>query len=412
LLKAYSGLSRLLTRSGAWAATERLLEDRLRLARDAGIAKAEAVALTDLAELRLLQGNEPAAWNVITAALERHGQTVYARTQRILGRVLLARGQQADAVAALEKGLAAARLKGALEEQILVGFELALAHADAGNTEAAREQLNAAESITSLDPALSLLGRALYTRGRIALAENQLAEANRAFQQSLSLLQTVGDPFRTGLCHIAIGQLRMRMGRAGSARAHLEEAQQTFTKLGAAREVERVSQLLSSGSFENVEAALTRTLSSTRLLSLTAPLSMANIPTMNLDAIVQDKPKPFRVLVAEANEDLADLLKKGMEVENFVVESVPDGRQALDRALDGEAGYDMLVLDALLEHRSGFDVCRELRKRHVEKPVILLGGRQGVEDKIEALQAGADDFLSKKNIVFEELLAKMEALLR
>jgi DNA-binding response OmpR family regulator len=53
-----------------------------------------------------------------------------------------------------------------------------------------------------------------------------------------------------------------------------------------------------------------------------------------------------------------------------------------------------------------------MRKSKRETPVILLGGRQGVEDKIEALQSGADDFLSKRNLVFEELMAKIDALLR
>ena len=73
--------------------------------------------------------------------------------------------------------------------------------------------------------------------------------------------------------------------------------------------------------------------------------------------------------------------------------------------------YDLLVLDTLLEHRSGFDVCRDLRKAKLGVPLILLGSRQGSEDKIEALQAGADDFLCKKGMAFEELLAKMESIL-
>ena len=78
----------------------------------------------------------------------------------------------------------------------------------------------------------------------------------------------------------------------------------------------------------------------------------------------------------------------------------------------GLACIPVLILDALLEHKSGFDICREMRKSKRETPVILLGGRQGVEDKIEALQSGADDFLSKRNLVFEELMAKIDALLR
>jgi DNA-binding response OmpR family regulator len=123
-------------------------------------------------------------------------------------------------------------------------------------------------------------------------------------------------------------------------------------------------------------------------------------------------PAMQKILVAVANEDLANLLKRGLEVENYLVERAQDGREALQRAMTNASSYQLLVLDALLEHKSGFDICREMRKSKRETPVILLGGRQGVEDKIEALQSGADDFLSKRNLVFEELMAKIEALLR
>jgi DNA-binding response OmpR family regulator len=119
-----------------------------------------------------------------------------------------------------------------------------------------------------------------------------------------------------------------------------------------------------------------------------------------------------KILVAIANEDLANLLKRGLEVENYIVDRAQDGREAIGRAMSQSYSYQLLILDALLEHKSGFDICREMRKSKRETPVILLGGRQGVEDKIEALQSGADDFLSKRNLVFEELMAKIEALLR
>lgn len=127
-----------------------------------------------------------------------------------------------------------------------------------------------------------------------------------------------------------------------------------------------------------------------------------------------------RILVAVSSDELAAVLHRGLEVENFFVDRVQNGREALERALSPSSKlggspsqpYQLLLLDALLEYKSGFDICRELRKVKRETPVILLGGRQGVEDKIEALQAGADDFLSKRNLVFEELLAKIEALLR
>jgi len=149
----------------------------------------------------------------------------------------------------------------------------------------------------------------------------------------------------------------------------------------------------------------------TRTLSMTAPLSMSMLkPAVAEEARTAGGPR--RVLVAEADEALCSLLVRGLEVENYRIDTVLDGRSAIERVESQPARYDMLLLDALLEHRSGFDVCREVRKRKLEMPIVLLGGRQGVEDKIEALQAGADDFIGKRGMVFEELLAKMDALLR
>jgi len=408
LLKAYSSLARVLMRLGSWAAAERLLADRLRLAREHDLRKAEAVALTDLAEFRFLRGETAEAAEVIKAALRRHGETVYARTQRILGRILAARGSRAEAVEALARGLEAARAKGALEEQVLIGLELALVRLEGGDPQGARAALEAAESITSLDPALNLMARALYTRGALEAAAGQAAEAGRSFTQSLSIFQTIGDPFRAGLCEAAIGALRARSGRFESARAHLEEARRVFARLGARAELRRVEEQLAADPLARVKAALTRPVAA---LSLTAPLSMAGVSHKPPEATAAP-PAPRRVLVAAASEELAGMLARGLEVENYAVDRVADGGAALARAFARDGGYSCLLLDALLEHRSGFDVCRELRRHRLETPVILLGGRHGLEDKIEALQAGADDFLSKRNMAFEELMAKMEALLR
>lgn len=409
LLKAYSQLSRVLTRMGSWVAVERLLEDRLRLARENRLTKAEAIALTDLAEIRLLQGNASAANSVIETALQRHGATIYPRTQRILARVLSMRKQPAEAVAALVKGLEAARRKESFEEQVLTLLELTVAYLEVGNTEQARKQLEAAESVSSLDPALTLMGRALYTRGCLMVALNQPSDANLCFTQSLSIFKTIDDPYRMGQCHLVMGTLRARLGRLESARAHLEEAQRIFNKLGAVSELHNVELQLGSGTYDQVQASMTMTMSSN--LYKTAPLALGLTQTLFPESITEHN-MPRRVLLAEASDELASLLMNGFEVENYIVDSVQDGRAALEKILDRDARYDLLVLDALLEHSSGFDICRELRKRKIEKPVILLGGRRGVEDKIEALQSGADDLISKDGLIFEELLAKMEALLR
>jgi tetratricopeptide (TPR) repeat protein len=407
-LKAYSSLSRVWTRLGMWSMTEKLMEDRLRLAREHKLSKAEAVALTDLAELKLLQGNLLAAEEAIEKSLERHGQNIYARTQRILGRILIARKQYAGAIEALEKGLVAARASRAIEEQALIGFELAQALAEDGDLAKAKEQLEAAESTTPLDPALNLMARDLYTRGFIHARAQELSEANRCFGQSLSIFQTIGDPYRSAICHEAIGVLRMEQRRNESARAHLEEARGAFARLGSMIELNRLESRLGSTELSGVQAAMTTLLSNAMggAMNGTARLSLEN------KTIIMAAPAMQKILVAVANEDLANLLKRGLEVENYLVERAQDGREALQRAMANASSYQLLVLDALLEHKSGFDICREMRKSKRETPVILLGGRQGVEDKIEALQSGADDFLSKRNLVFEELMAKIEALLR
>jgi tetratricopeptide (TPR) repeat protein len=403
-LKAYSSLSRVWTRLGSWSMTAKLMEDRLRLAREYRLAKAEAVALTDLAELKLLQGDLPAAEQAIEESLSRHGQTVYARTQRILGRILLARSRCAEAIEALEKGLAAARASLAIEEQALIGFELAQALAEDGDLAKAREQLEAAEATTPLDPALNLMARALYTRGFIHARAQEPNEANRCMGQSLSIFQTIGDPYRAALCHEATGVLRMSQLRHESARAHLEEARGAFARLGSVIELNRVEARLAESALSGVQAAMTTLL----------PAAMNGTARLSLEhkTLTMAMPAMPKILVAVANEDLANLLQRGLEVENYLVDRAQDGREALQRAMARSSSYQLLILDALLEHNSGFDICREMRKSKRETPVILLGGRQGVEDKIEALQSGADDFLSKRNLVFEELMAKIDALLR
>ncbi len=408
LLKAYSSFSRILARLGSWRAMEKLLDDRLRMARQHELSKAEAVALTDLAELKLLQGYLAAAEAAIEQAVQIHGQTAYARTQRILGRILQAHREPALAIEAFEKGLAAARERGAIEEQVLIGLELAQAFAESGDLTRARQQLETAEAATSLDPALNLMARALYTRGQIHVAANEHGEASRAFSQSLSIFQTIGDPFRAALCHAAIGELRLSQRRPESARAHMEEARAVFAKMGAMVELHNVEAKLATTDLSSVQPAMTVALSEmggTARLSLTRQMMTGGLQTTTLPGIQ-------RILVAVANEELAAILQRGLEVENYFVERVRDGREALERSLGQSQTYQLLLLDALLEHKSGFDICRELRKSKCQTPAILLGGRQGVEDKIEALQSGADDFLSKRNLVFEELLAKVEALLR
>ena len=407
LVKAYSGLSRVYARLGSWSAATRLFDDRMKLAQAENLGKAEALALTDLAELKLYQGDLTEARQAIEAAVAKHGETVYARTQRILGRIHLAHGERKEAVEQLEKGLAVAREKGALEEQVLCELKLANIYLDQKEFDKAITHITSAEMSTTLDPSLGLAGRVIFARANLYAAQKQYAEANRGFAQSLSIFQSIGDPYRTGQCEAAIGELRMHTGRLESARAHFERAQAIFAKLGATGELRRVETRLTAGLLVSVQGALTQAMPS---MSKTAFLSLAR-PAAEKGATAM-LPTAQTILLAIGLGELADLMGRGLEAENYVVERVQDGKTALAMVAGKERNFSLLVLDALLEFKSGFDVCRELRKAKLETPVILLGSRHGIEDKIEALQAGADDFLSKRNLVFEELLAKMEALLR
>ncbi len=409
LLKGYSSLSRALTRLGSWTTTARLVDERLQMARLHGVSKAEALALTDQAELKLLQGDLQGANESIDGALAAHGETIYARTQRILGRILQARALPTEAKVALETGLEAARKRGSIEEQVLISLELAQLVAEQGEIEKARELVESAEVTTALDPALNLTARALFTRGCINRRDNRINEANRCFSQSLSIFQTIGDPLRTALCHTEIGGLRLAQQRFASARAHLEEARGIFARLGAIAELKKVEGLLAIPMLSEVVAAMTTSLPG---LGGTSQLMMANKTLTGALQVLNGQQAIQRILVAVANDELANLLVRGLAVENYQVELVKNGREASSLALQESKTLHLLLLDALLEHQSGFDVCRELRKKKIETPVILLGGRQGLEDKIEALQSGADDFISKRNLILEELLAKIDALLR
>jgi two-component system alkaline phosphatase synthesis response regulator PhoP len=102
---------------------------------------------------------------------------------------------------------------------------------------------------------------------------------------------------------------------------------------------------------------------------------------------------------------LTDLLTS----EGYFVEAVHDGLEGLDRACTGE--FDLIILDIMLPGKSGFDVCRDLRREGILTPILMLTARGQVVDKVLGLKLGADDYLTKP---FEplELLARVEALLR
>jgi two-component system, OmpR family, response regulator MprA len=116
-----------------------------------------------------------------------------------------------------------------------------------------------------------------------------------------------------------------------------------------------------------------------------------------------------RVLIVEDDEATREVLDRGLREELFHVESVADGAAAEARAV--EDGFDLIVLDVMLPGHDGFMVCRRLRVRGVDTPILLLTGRDGLADRVRGLDAGADDYLAKP-FAFEELFARVRALTR
>jgi two-component system OmpR family response regulator len=116
-----------------------------------------------------------------------------------------------------------------------------------------------------------------------------------------------------------------------------------------------------------------------------------------------------RILVVEDEPRLAGLLQHGLKEEGYAVDVVLTGTDAL--AQQSVCDYDVVVLDRMLPDIDGLDICRTLRHRRVQTPILLLTARDAVEDRVAGLDAGADDYLTKP-FAFSELSARLRALSR
>jgi two-component system alkaline phosphatase synthesis response regulator PhoP len=116
-----------------------------------------------------------------------------------------------------------------------------------------------------------------------------------------------------------------------------------------------------------------------------------------------------RLLVVEDAADLSVVLRDRFTREGYHVDTVSDGESALK--LSGQAAYDLLLLDVMLPGISGFEVCREIRKRSGDIPILMLTARSETVDKIVGLRLGADDYVTKP-FDLSELAARVEALMR
>ena len=117
----------------------------------------------------------------------------------------------------------------------------------------------------------------------------------------------------------------------------------------------------------------------------------------------------MRILVVEDDRKVASFIRKGLTEEGYAADVASDGETGLAMGLDRL--HDVIVLDVMLPRKPGFQVVRELRQAKVTTPVLLLTARDAVEDKVQGLDAGADDYLTKP-FAFAELLARVRALLR
>jgi len=117
----------------------------------------------------------------------------------------------------------------------------------------------------------------------------------------------------------------------------------------------------------------------------------------------------MRILVVEDDRKVASFLEKGLREEGYQVDRAHDGGTGTSLALVHP--YDLLLLDVMLPGKTGLEMVREIRGRESSVPILLLTARDGEEDIVHGLDAGADDYLTKP-FGFDELLARVRALLR
>ncbi|HSB32398.1 MAG TPA: response regulator transcription factor [Candidatus Sulfobium mesophilum] len=117
----------------------------------------------------------------------------------------------------------------------------------------------------------------------------------------------------------------------------------------------------------------------------------------------------MRVLLVEDEQNVASFLKKGLEEEFYTVDVAEAGGDGLAMATSKE--YDCIILDVMLPEMSGIEICKKLRSANVKTPILMLTALDSIGSKVEGLESGADDYLTKP-FAFSELLARIRALLR
>jgi DNA-binding response OmpR family regulator len=117
----------------------------------------------------------------------------------------------------------------------------------------------------------------------------------------------------------------------------------------------------------------------------------------------------MRVLVVEDDEKIASFIKKGLQEESYSVDVTANGYEAI--YLVETNTYDVILLDLMIQGLGGVDVCKNIRGKNISTPIIMLTARDSTKDKVDGLDSGANDYLTKP-FSFEELLARIRAKLR
>jgi heavy metal response regulator len=117
----------------------------------------------------------------------------------------------------------------------------------------------------------------------------------------------------------------------------------------------------------------------------------------------------MRILIIEDEKKVARFIQQGLEEERYAVDVAADGERGEAQAL--AEPYDLIILDVLLPKRDGFSVLKSVRAKGLATPILMLTAKSAVEDKVQGLDSGADDYLAKP-FAFSELLARVRSLLR
>jgi two-component system alkaline phosphatase synthesis response regulator PhoP len=117
----------------------------------------------------------------------------------------------------------------------------------------------------------------------------------------------------------------------------------------------------------------------------------------------------MRILLVEDEENIRDLVKLNLELENFEVIATGNGRDALKLSVGQH--FDLILLDVMLPELDGFQICEQIRLSDLQTPIIFLTAKDGSNDRIQGLKYGADDYIVKP-FVFEELLLRINNLLK